>query len=348
MQDIVKQLFLAVFLAICSRAAAATISTVPIGNPGNPADMSFTVTRPGGVGSVAYEFRIGSVEVTNAQYAEFLNAVAASDPYRLYDTFMGSDTRGGIIRSGVSGSYTYVVKSPALSGTYTYDNKPVVDLSWGSAVRFANWLHNGQPIGVEDGSTTEDGAYTLNGAITNAALSVVTRNANALWWLPSEDEWYKAAHYDPVANAYREFPTGKNTFPDNHPPSTDTGNSANFGKTSSIEDRPFTTVGAYSKTKSPYGTFDQGGNAYEWDETSLSGLPGMRGGERRGLLGGSAYSFVLDLQRGSGGVWGSRDPAFGLFDIGFRLATVATIPEPSAIYLAVICVISTLWRRRRS
>ena len=79
----------------------------------------------------------------------FLNAVAAADPYGLYRTLMGSSSAGGIVRSGVSGSYSYAVKAPALSGTYTYDDKPVVYVSSGDAMRFANWLHNGQPTGPE-------------------------------------------------------------------------------------------------------------------------------------------------------------------------------------------------------
>ena len=62
-------------------------------------------------GGVTYDYRIGTTEVTNAQYAAFLNAKAASDPLALYNTSMGSDARGGITRSGVSGSYTYATKT---------------------------------------------------------------------------------------------------------------------------------------------------------------------------------------------------------------------------------------------
>ena len=80
---------------------------MPIGNPGNPAD---TRDSANGFGSVAYPYRIGTTEVTNAQYTAFLNAVAASDPYGLYNTNMGSQTYGGIVRSGASGSFSYAVK----------------------------------------------------------------------------------------------------------------------------------------------------------------------------------------------------------------------------------------------
>jgi formylglycine-generating enzyme len=118
---------------------AITIPTVPIGNPGNPADRRyFDGSHPNGVGAVAYPFHIGKTEVTNAQYVAFLQAVASSDPYELYSTSMASDIRGGIVRSGVSGSYTYAVKAAAQSGSYSFDNKPVVFVGSNDAMRFAS------------------------------------------------------------------------------------------------------------------------------------------------------------------------------------------------------------------
>lgn len=141
-------------------ACAIDVETVPIGNPDNPADTRYIDSyHPTGTGSIAYPFRMGKTEVTNSQYVEFLNAVAASDSYSLYNGSMSSESWGGIVRSGTSGSFIYAVKAPALGGAYTYDNKPVVYVSWGDAARFANWLNNGKPTGTEDASTTESGAY---------------------------------------------------------------------------------------------------------------------------------------------------------------------------------------------
>src|SRR3954464_3395854 len=97
--------------AFVAPGKAVTIPTVRVGNPGNPADMRYADSvHPNGVGSVAYSYNIGKTEVTNAQYVNFLNAVAASDPYGLYNANMGTDTLGGITRSGNSGSYAYSVK----------------------------------------------------------------------------------------------------------------------------------------------------------------------------------------------------------------------------------------------
>src|SRR5262249_36788583 len=91
-------------------------------------------------------------------------------------------------------------------------------VSWGDAARFANWLHNGQPTGPQNASTTEDGAYTLNGATSSAALMAITRNAGGRWFIPTENEWYKAAYYQPAAqggdsDSYWAYPMKTNNVP---------------------------------------------------------------------------------------------------------------------------------------
>ena len=106
-------LVLVLVLSCVSAAQALTIDTVPVGNAGNAADTQVMSDGTTGYGSVSYTYRIGTTEVTNAQYTEFLNAVVGSDPYGLYNTDMGSETKGGIIRSGLSGSYTYALKTDA-------------------------------------------------------------------------------------------------------------------------------------------------------------------------------------------------------------------------------------------
>lgn len=139
-----------------------------------------------GFGRVDYLYRIGKYPITNNIYCLFLNLKAKSDPHLLYNNNMGSTAYGGIIRSGSSGSYVYTVKN-------NMHNKPVVYISWFDAARFANWMHNGANNG-----DTETGAYTLNGALSG----IFIKNTNSKFWIPTEDEWYKAAYYKQTQDFY--------------------------------------------------------------------------------------------------------------------------------------------------
>src|SRR4051812_13447834 len=222
----VRFLLTAFIVAAASSANAVTINLVPVGNPGNSADARYPSS--GLFGRVTTSYQIGKTEVSNAQYVDFLNAKASVDPYGLYNTSM-TQFEGGIIRNSTANGYTYSIKPNVIGagpgGTdYTYADKPVVYVSWYDAVRFANWMNNGQ--GSAD---TETGAYTLTGGTavpTNA--STVTRNANATWFLPSENEWYKAAYYNPTTSSYFDYPTSSNGAPGNSPPTSSVGNSANY------------------------------------------------------------------------------------------------------------------------
>ncbi len=88
-------------------------------------------------------------------------------------------------------------------------NHPVNYVTWYDAIRFANWLNNGQVPG-----STETGAYTLlGGTPTPSNGNSITRNAGATVFLPSENEWYKAAYYNPATSSYFQYPTSSNTVP---------------------------------------------------------------------------------------------------------------------------------------
>ena len=278
-------------------AFCIAIATVPIGDLENPNDPA-TGSHFGGVN---YAFNIGLTEVTNGQYTAFLNAVASTDTYGLYDSGMSSDTNvSGIARSISAAGATYTSNRP---------NYPVAYIDWGDAARFANWLHNGQPSGPQDSSTTEDGAYALNGAVSRAALLGVTRNPNAKWFLPTESEWYKAAYYQPPsqggdADGYWAYPMRNNAVPYSDQPPGGTPNNSRVGNFDRNDNEVngyndgyamtgssfystsagyLSVVGAYASSPSYYGTFDQGGNLTEWNETTLvdafsQANHGVRGG----------------------------------------------------------------------
>ncbi len=319
--------------------AIVAIDYVTVGNPGNAADPTT------GFGAVSQTFAIGTYEVTNTQYTEFMNTVdpAGANSFSLYNPSMSSDARGGInFNSGAAAGSKFSLKTG-------YENRPVVFVSFFDAMRFANWLGNGQGSG-----STETGAYTLS------LGGLAPRNAGATVWIPSENEWYKAAYHQPAAQGgdadnYWLYPTGSNAIPNSRPPNGTDPNSANFirddgspddflndghattGSTIFNNAAPYlTAVGAYTQTHSFYGTFDQGGNAYELDDTRSGGLQSGRGGSW--FFGENNMQAALRNTDAA--------PSNEFFSAGFR---VATVPEPTvAVSLMLGLVVMVSGRKRPS
>jgi len=316
-----RQLVVLVALFFSPPAQAATIDWVPIGNPNNAAD-TLTNCEAANCGSVDHAYFISRYETTNAQYAEFLNAKAATDPLGLYNASMGSDaTFGGITQTGVSGSHTYTAK-------LGFENKPVVYVSFYDALRFSNWLDNGEGIG-----DTETGAYTLLGGTAIPSNGpTVTRNGGANVFLTSENEWYKAAYYDALSATYLDYPTGTDSVTGCVAPGADTGNSANCD----LAVGALTDAGAYGLSDSPYGTYDQGGNVWEWNEEIVSvSSRGFRGGSWGNGVGILAASIASEF-----------DPSYEGSGVGFRVASL--VPEPGTSLLAMTSFACLAALRRRT
>jgi formylglycine-generating enzyme len=304
---------------LLTAAAASTVSAQvnmawsTVGNAGNAPDPTT------GFGSVGYDYRIGTYEVTNSQYAAFLNSVAASDPNGLYNANMGSNARGGITRSGSDGSYTYSVRE-------NFGDKPVNYVSWFDAARMSNWMTNGQGSGG-----TESGVYTLTGPTTISGITRDLSNPNQVF-IPNEDEWYKAAYHQPAAQGgdadnYWLYATQSNSVP-TVASATSTGDVANPGQDVvnyqqgadwNGQDGNVTTVGSAGST-SFYGAFDMNGNVWEWNETLI--------GSFRGLRGGSFFNFENDLRSS---FRDNFNPAGENVSVGFRLASPVPTPATAAI-----------------
>lgn len=301
--------------ALAQGAPQVVIETVIVGNPGNAGDSQ----SQGIFGAVDYVYAIGMYEVTAAQYTAFLNAVAATDTYALYSVSMWTHAEGcKIERIGSPGSYRYRVAPD-------WANRPVNFVSWGDAARFTNWLHNGQPTGAQDLTTTEDGSYFLNGMTRDSQFEDVVREPDATWVIPTENEWYKAAYHknDGMTGNYWSYPTGADNGVGNDLVDTDPGNNATYSRPPAdyTIGAPYhrTEVGAHENSASPYGTFDQGGNVKEFNET----VPEP---DIRGIRGGSWY-WGLPLLNASDRPTDmhSSDQES---DLGFRVATLAGTSRP--------------------
>jgi formylglycine-generating enzyme required for sulfatase activity len=325
-------------------ARAVTIDMVTVGNAGNANDTGGTFN-----GAVNYEYQIGKYDVTIGQYTEFLNAADPNgeNPNGIYNSSMATNLNiaGISYTSGASAGSKYAV----ISNGGDSSNRPITYVSWFDAARFSNWMTNNQGSG-----STETGAYTLNGKTTGNAVAA---NPGAAFRLPTNDEWYKAAYFSPnyggpSVPGYYDYATQSDSPPGNIVVSGT--NQANYapGGVYSVTQSGYnsnqgylTDVGAFSSSGSFYGTFDQSGNVYQWND--LDGLASSR--SSRGLRGGywnDLNPFSLSSSSSS-----SVAPSVEINGIGFRLASPVAVPEPSTWVMGlagIACGGWQMWRRRRA
>ena len=269
---------------------AFNIDFVTIGHAGNAADnRDHVYSRPNG--AVGYGYRIGTYEITNAQWDAFcaIAGTPTGQPASAYDA--GSQS--------------------------TAPNEATEKVSWYEAAQFVNWLNT---------STGHEAAYVFD-ANGNFCLQPGGgyRNANAFYFLPSNDEWYKAAYYDLDGDTYYDYANGTNTKPSNDE------NGSNY------KDGSYATIGGVPVSY-PYvwdvgtgameqnGTWDMMGNVEEWLETARDKTNDVTD-EWRGRRGGS--NSVGDNDLSVRWLSGKDDPDREDRTIGFRIA--AQVPEPSSI-----------------
>ena len=180
--------------------------------------------------------------------------------------------------------------------------------------------------------------YLINGYHGSDGRTI-QRKGGAKWAVTSEDEWYKAAYYKggSTSAGYWNYPTRSNTAPGRD--MTDaSGNNANYYGyfDGCLIGSPYyrTEVGEFQNSASPYGTFDQGGNLWEWNEALVKD-----GYAYRGMRGGSFGHDVYGLQAsrrnlGDPSIVGYITPTLETDWIGFRVSEV--VPEPSSLLLSLI------------
>ena len=298
-----------------------TIGFVPIGNAGNAND---TVNGAGtNYGAVPYNFNMSTYAISQDQLAKASNSLGIS-----------------------------------LGGGAWVGNQPAANVTWYQAAAFVNYLNT---------STGHVAAYQLDAGATTLTLwssaqawqaggENLYRNKDAYYFLPSENEYYKAAYYDPNkagGAGYWLYATGSDAIPTAVASGTTAG-TAVYGQPSLQGPAAVDQSGGLS----PYGTRGQSGNVIEWHESAFDGVNNVSS-EGRTIRGGSWGSSESDLRSSTrlpfvatpapaqpfalvhGNVIG---PASSNSGVGFR---VASVPEPSCMILMIGSGLILLARRRR-
>ncbi|WP_018969158.1 SUMF1/EgtB/PvdO family nonheme iron enzyme [Rubritalea marina] len=273
---------------------------VDVRNSGNSADSS-------GYGAVNYKYKISTYEVSESMISVY-NAISGEPAITI-------DSRG--------------------------DDRPATSVSWNEAARFINWLNvsSGYSVAYK---------FTSNGANDNIALweigdagydaSNLYRNSNARFYLPSEDEWYKAAYYDPNhggsgVGGYWDYATGSDVAPVGVTSGTVAGTAVYDSQSAPAN---VNDAGGLSA----YGTMAQNGNVYEWNESALN-APNDAVAEFRVRRGGGWANDSIPLDSSTRLL---NSPTDEQVFIGFR---VAMVPEPTSASLLGMAALGVSLRRKR-
>ena len=287
---------------------------VTIGNAGNAAD---TTGAPNPAGAVGYEYGLGKFEVSEYMITKYNENFGTANSLAIT-----KDMRGTA--------------------------KPATSVSWNEAARFVNWLNT---------STGGSAAYKFTTGGVNDDIAVWTasdtldydsanpyRSKRATYVLPSFNEWYKAAYYDPSNSTYYDFPTGSDSAPTAVASGTTAG-TAVYNQTVNQGPADVNLAGGLS----PYGVMGLGGNVFEWEESS-GDLANSSGSSNRGIRGGDWFIDSSNLS--SSARLNFFLPSFKNYSFGFRVASLSSsappaVPEPSMMVIGTLFGLGGLMSKRR-
>ena len=310
------------------------------GDPNIPADMAYI---PGGGfemgdhhdGVEAHErplhpvlldpFFMGRYEVTNQQYADFLNsALASGSVYVLGDQVYGTENNEVYCDTAASHAYCQIVYDAAVFTVATKAGRdmsadPMVQVSWYGAAAYCNWRSVGQGYQTCYDLVTWQCDFAKHG-----------------YRLPTEAEWEYAAR-GANQNPYYRFPWG-DTINHDH---------ANYRADGSIPSQPYDTspysMGTFhpdwDDPPYPYtsvvgsfppnalGLYDMAGNVWDWcydwyngqyyDVSDYDNPTGPAASTGRVFRGGSWYS---DAERCRASRRNETSPGSRSGTLGFRVA----------------------------
>ncbi|MEZ5323509.1 MAG: SUMF1/EgtB/PvdO family nonheme iron enzyme [Verrucomicrobiales bacterium] len=285
-----------------------SIDFVGVGNAGNADDDT-------GYGGVSYGYQIGVHEVSRDMITK---------------------------ANALSSSLHLPLENMANFGGNTAD-RPATGMSWNDAARFVNWLNtsNGFQAAYQFLDPHRNGGYDPNLSLWSSEEAWQLggenrfRHKDAHYFLPSEDEWYKAAHYNPGTSGYFDYATESDTVPTAVTSGTTEG-TAVHSQNRLTGPADIINAGGLSS----YGTMAQNGNVWEWAESGFHGRNNLSS-ESRVVRGGSWEDTSTYLSSSFRGELETGD-----FDIslGFR---VASVPEPSTLWMILVGAVGLITSRYR-
>jgi formylglycine-generating enzyme required for sulfatase activity len=301
---------------------------VTIGNSGNLADTDLSA-RPLNAGAVGYTYDIGKFEVSR----DMINKYNAN--------------------FGTAGSLEITLQDMSSFGG-NGANRPATGISWNEAARFVNWLNDSQGFAkaykFADGSGVNANIQLWQSGDAGYDENNKYRNSLAKYVLPSYNEWYKAAYYDPNKSGgagYWDYANGSDTRPT---AVTDGSSGAVYlqsGEASPNGPADVDQAGGLS----PYRVMGLNGNAREWDESSSDVSAANYNNDAsssRGMRGGSWTAAAVALKSSTRA---AINPGNEVNIYGFRVASLPTsaaaVPEPTSMAIFGLGALGMAHRIRR-
>jgi hypothetical protein len=234
----VAALALPALVSAAPKPAVLTLKMARVGSPGNPSvgivpfsDAVYSSCAEAAgikppcqeVGGVKYRYGIGQLEVTVAQYVAFLNTVdpAGENKHKLWSSDESGSAwpRFGQIDFSASAGQGrhYTLAAPQ------WADKPYGFANFLRSARFDNSLYNGRVLSKTEST---DGTFSYvtykvrlspnsESGMYDMTKRAMTRSHKRGFVIPSQNEWIKAAYYDPNGGgkySYWEYPTNPGAF----------------------------------------------------------------------------------------------------------------------------------------
>lgn len=293
-----------------------------------------------GRGSVGHQYRISTLEVGTSQWMEFVNTYSTRGgewTFFARPVFWGA--RIDTSYEGPGRRYTLQTDVPN-SGEL-----PVGGITWRESAMFCNWLHNGKASTLE---AIAAGAYDTrtfgqnpDGTYTDQAA----HSPGAKFWIPTLDEWLKAARFDPNRDGEGQAGWWQYPYMSDEPPIP--GRPEDGGTTSGGYEDPNEAwgeweipLGAYADYVTAYGLRDTSGGAAEWIEDYFD----FDGRDRTSrFYGGSSAGGPYFAEDHSASIMAVAPTSGGQFN-GLRIAS--SVPGASSVFALGIFLCAAVRRRR--